>query len=487
MNNMPNNMNTGGNAPNSSPKVPPAFGDSSSRRTMDSNGQQIPPPYQQVPPQYQQVPPQYQQVPPQYQQMPPQYQQMPPQYQQMPPQYQQMPPQYQQMPPQYQYPQPPIYYYPVVSHEQLNKQVFKTHCSRVGLTAMADVGLMILVQFAVIYLGILAYFILFNSGRFKWLTPNEAIINITMFAMGLSAIVGNLVPAAAHGHKWKIKFTDPFKGDKLNIGFIAAATATALGLNFIWNFIYNIVDSLFNNFVGIESTSVAYTPEVYSPVAMIMMVVWSCVIAPVTEEYMFRGILLRTLSKYGATFGIVTSAFMFGLMHGNMAQTPMAFLLGLVMGYVTIKSGNIRQSIFIHMFNNIFATIPSIVYYCNPDMMDAVNDIYMIIELSCMVFAVGALIYTAVTFNKGKKARQWRLQTGSAVVADAETRLAKIEIPQEKLMPEIAPVNHKVRNLLSSGGMIFFICYSVLSILISLLPAFILLVLQLLARLFSVY
>lgn len=290
-----------------------------------------------------------------------------------------------------------------------------------------------------------------------------------MFAMALSALVGNLVPAAAHGHKWRIKFTDPFKGDKLSIGFIAAATITALGLNFIWNFIYNILADIIINFIGWSDMEYSYEMK-YPLIAFIIMVVWSCIIAPITEEYIFRGILMRTLSKHGAAFGIVASSFMFGLMHGNLTQTPMAFLIGLVLGYVATKSGNIRQSIAIHMINNIFATIPSIVMYFCPDVIDMVSNAYIIIELAAMAFAVVALIYTAVVYKTGKKARIQRIQTGSNLVSSAENRLMKIEISPEKLKPEFQLVNHKFLNFISSGGVIFFICFMCVLILFTILP-----------------
>lgn len=482
MNINPNNTNTETNRTeygmaNSQSTVSSAFSDDTSHRLMNSNGQQIPQPYQQ----YQQAnrqpvpPPQYPQYPqangqpvplPQY----PQYQQVngqpisPPQY----PQYQQANGQY--IPPQYLQYQPVNYYYPIITQEYINKQLFKRHCSRVGLTAMADVGLMLAVQIIVIIGGMISFYILKNKGYFSWLDEPSAIINIEMFAMAVSAIVGNLVPAAAHGHKWRIKFTEPFKGDKLSVGFIAAATLTALGLNFIWNFIYNILADVFINFIGeFGSTNLEYEIN-YPVVAFIIMVIWSCIIAPITEEYMFRGILMRTLSKHGAAFGIVSSAFIFGLMHGNLAQTPMAFLIGLVLGYVATKSGNIRQSIAIHMINNIFATIPSIVMYFCPEMIDIINNVYMIIEIAAMIFAVAAIIYTAVVHKTGKKARLQRIQTASNLISSAENRLIKIEISPEKLKPEFQLVNHKFRNFISSGGMIFFICFMCVLILLSILP-----------------
>src|SRR5258708_191556 len=55
------------------------------------------------------------------------------------------------------------------------------------------------------------------------------------------------------------------------------------------------------------------------------------VVGPLTEEILFRGIVLRgLLGRWTAWPAIVTSAALFAAMHFNLAQVPVAFGLGLV-------------------------------------------------------------------------------------------------------------------------------------------------------------
>ena len=61
------------------------------------------------------------------------------------------------------------------------------------------------------------------------------------------------------------------------------------------------------------------------------------ILAPISEELIFRGWVLRALRPYGKRFSIVASALLFGLFHGNLLQAPYAFLVGLVMGYVAME------------------------------------------------------------------------------------------------------------------------------------------------------
>lgn len=86
------------------------------------------------------------------------------------------------------------------------------------------------------------------------------------------------------------------------------------------------------------------------------MVFYLVIAAPIMEEIIFRGVILRSLEKYGNGFSVVVSAILFGFVHGNVVQTPMAILMGLILGVVTLKY-SIRLAIYIHMFNNGVAVL----------------------------------------------------------------------------------------------------------------------------------
>ncbi len=74
--------------------------------------------------------------------------------------------------------------------------------------------------------------------------------------------------------------------------------------------------------------------------------------APISEELLFRGLVLRSMEPYGKKFAIFSSALLFGLFHGNLSQAPHAFCVGLVLGYVTLEY-NIGWAMVLHMFNNL--------------------------------------------------------------------------------------------------------------------------------------
>lgn len=90
--------------------------------------------------------------------------------------------------------------------------------------------------------------------------------------------------------------------------------------------------------------------SVYNPCGLICI----CLIAPLAEELLFRGVLLKKLLEWKSNpcFAIILSSAIFALFHLNPAQIPGAFLLGLVMGYVVYKTGCIFIGIVIHSISN---------------------------------------------------------------------------------------------------------------------------------------
>ena len=89
---------------------------------------------------------------------------------------------------------------------------------------------------------------------------------------------------------------------------------------------------------------------------MVLNLVLGCLVAPFVEEVMFRKVLLDRLRPYGDRFAVGASALCFGLFHGNFNQIPYAAALGLVFGYVALRTGCLWQTILLHAMVNFIAT-----------------------------------------------------------------------------------------------------------------------------------
>ncbi len=84
------------------------------------------------------------------------------------------------------------------------------------------------------------------------------------------------------------------------------------------------------------------------------------IIGPVIEEIIFRRQLIDRLRPYGEKLAVITSAIVFGLFHGNLQQFFYATALGLVFGYVYLKTNRLRYSIGLHMLVNLNGSIISV-------------------------------------------------------------------------------------------------------------------------------
>ena len=91
--------------------------------------------------------------------------------------------------------------------------------------------------------------------------------------------------------------------------------------------------------------------------ALLPKVLFMVILAPVIEEYIFRKQLIDRMHIYGEKLAVITSALMFGLFHGNLSQFFYAFALGLVFGYVYLKTGKLRYSIGLHMLINLLGSV----------------------------------------------------------------------------------------------------------------------------------
>lgn len=98
-------------------------------------------------------------------------------------------------------------------------------------------------------------------------------------------------------------------------------------------------------------------------------VVMIVVMAPLFEEVLCRGILIDSArAKWGTTGAWLLSSLVFGLLHFYPAAVVNAFVIGLIFGFIYIKTGSLWVPILLHAFNNGVAYL-SMVSSGRSDMM----------------------------------------------------------------------------------------------------------------------
>ncbi|MDE6727159.1 MAG: CPBP family intramembrane metalloprotease [Oscillospiraceae bacterium] len=97
-----------------------------------------------------------------------------------------------------------------------------------------------------------------------------------------------------------------------------------------------------------------------------ILFVHTVILAPLFEEFWFRGLVLQSLRPYGNGFAIFVSAVLFGLTHANLAQFFYATVLGIVLGYVAVQTESVVTTMVLHAMFNGIAGISSL-FMANPD------------------------------------------------------------------------------------------------------------------------
>ena len=88
-------------------------------------------------------------------------------------------------------------------------------------------------------------------------------------------------------------------------------------------------------------------------------VVFLVILGPIFEEWMFRKQLIDHTRKYGEKTAILLSGLAFGLFHMNLFQFFYAFLLGVMFGYIYMRTSKLRYSTAMHMIINFNGAVDS--------------------------------------------------------------------------------------------------------------------------------
>src|SRR5690606_7902692 len=99
-----------------------------------------------------------------------------------------------------------------------------------------------------------------------------------------------------------------------------------------------------------------FGPLMATPAGRLAITMLAVGIAPVLEEFFFRGFVQRTLERrYGTAAGIVVTAGIFAAVHVLPWVLPLHFFLGIAFGYMVFATRSIWSGVILHTANNLVA------------------------------------------------------------------------------------------------------------------------------------
>lgn len=183
---------------------------------------------------------------------------------------------------------------------------------------------------------------------------------------------------------FKISISSFFKIEKKSVIVGVKAFPFSLLLNFIMTTIASYITYYFASF-GVTIPDADFSTNVPSTSYTIMMFSYMVIIAPIVEELVYRGLVIKFLQPYGKSVAIFFSGFIFGLMHGNLSQFMSAFLTGILFATIAVYTGSIVPTIVMHVINNFL----SFIVICGSDYnIDIVIGIYYFILISVLFIGI---------------------------------------------------------------------------------------------------
>ncbi len=126
-------------------------------------------------------------------------------------------------------------------------------------------------------------------------------------------------------------------------------------------------------------------------------------VAPIFEEILCRGIIMESVrSKRGAWAACVISSLIFGIMHIDPQSMINAFVVGLLLGYLYLRTDSIFAPIIIHAINNVLAYLFLLFDWSQTTLFDLVGGgvTYAIIYCVCVALLVASIALMARNITK---------------------------------------------------------------------------------------
>lgn len=200
--------------------------------------------------------------------------------------------------------------------------------------------------------------------------------------------------------KYIINFKGMFSIEKTSAIFLIPMSLTILGAQILLSEVSNFMTRvlLVNDF-WLKTFSTLLGDDA-SPWMGILAVV---VIAPIVEEIILRGLVLRGFLKhYSVRKSILLSALLFGILHMNPWQFVTAFSIGIILGWWYVKTNSIVTTIFGHALNNGMSYIIGAIGLSIPGYntaYDVVQHQPVWFDLLGVILLAGGIVWLVKLFN----------------------------------------------------------------------------------------
>lgn len=282
-----------------------------------------------------------------------------------------------------------------ISQEKNIKKAMKKDFNKLGITLIAQEVIVYVIMFIVLIGTMIAKIIMDRGASFEDLdqiTKNPNYLGL----LSIFSVIVAFIPILFYRGSNFLKYDLKIENRKFTFKTIIVGFAVVLSVNNVLGVFANGLELGLNS-IGLTAAEALEDLEILNKSAL-SMTIYTCIIAPVFEEFLYRGAILRSFEKYGRRFAIVVSAMLFGLMHGNFYQIFMAAGIGIILGYLATEY-SIKLTIILHMINNTFVELTTLLSSRIGENAENIVNISMIV--------ISFIVLIAGTIYKRKAIKEW--------------------------------------------------------------------------------
>lgn len=162
-----------------------------------------------------------------------------------------------------------------------------------------------------------------------------------------------------------------------------------------------VVTNLANEFLGLPDMNAEQMPALMNNPLCVFCI---ALCGPMLEETVFRRVIAGSLLEggYRPATAITVSALLFAVVHVNPAQMPVAFVMGLFLGWLYVRTGSLVVPAACHVLNNVLGVV---LYHAMPDAgllqtFGGVGNAFFVAAACIVVGFVLLRIYVRLTSEK---------------------------------------------------------------------------------------
>lgn len=138
-------------------------------------------------------------------------------------------------------------------------------------------------------------------------------------------------------------------------------------------------------------------PHPHNTLNLILGIISICILAPLIEEFLCRGVFMHYLKPYGLLVSLTASSLAFSLLHFDPKTFILIFFLGILFGGIRILTNSLWACILAHSANNILAFILQL----HPDVLQNAN-IFIVIT-SIILFPLLFILLLKLSPKKNRE------------------------------------------------------------------------------------